>query len=480
MRRREFLGLMGAGGAGLCMASGHVAWGASAPAPTRKPNIVFFLVDDMGWMDVGCDGSTIYRTPNIDRLASQGMRFTDGYAACPVCSPTRASIMTGKYPARLHLTDYIAGERHHEYSRLRVPDWTKYLPLEELTIAETLKAAGYATGMVGKWHLGDEPYYPERQGFDFNAGGGRWGQPPSYFSPYKIDTLTDGPAGEYLTDRLAQEAEGFITAHKNRPFFLYFAHYAVHTPLQAKQDMVQAGVTRGLAERGQNSAIYAAMIESVDQAVGRVLGRLDALGLADNTIVVFTSDNGGLFSSTSNAPLRAGKGTAYEGGVREPMIIKWPGVVKAGTTCDTPAISIDYYPTLLEMAGVGDLPGHVSDGISLVPLLKRTAVPRRDALYWHFPHYNNAGSTGFGAVRAGDYRLIEFFEDNHLELYNLKQDVGETTNLVERLPDKARQLHKMLQDWRASVGAQMPTLNPDYDPVKDKEVQPKIVRDEDD
>lgn len=446
--------------------------GAAEPQ-SGKPNIVFILIDDMGWTDLGCFGSTFYETPNIDRLAAQGMKFTQAYAACTVCSPTRASIMTGKYPARLHLTDWIAGSKKPK-AKLKIPDWLMHLPLEENTIAKALKPAGYVSASIGKWHLGGPEYFPEKHGFDLNRGGCDKGQPPSYFSPYRIPTLEDGPPGEYLTDRLGDEALKFIESNKDRPFLLYWPHYAVHMPLQAKRPIVdryQAKVKPGM---DQNNATYAAMIESVDDAVGRMMAKLDELKLASRTVVVFTSDNGGLLKSTSNKPLRAGKGSAYEGGVRVPMIVRWPGVVAPGSVCETPVISLDGYPTMLEIAGLpaegaakaGVRPEakQVVDGASLVPLLKGAGGFSRDALFWHYPHYHPGGATPYSAVRKGDLRLVEFFEDDRVELYNLKDDIGETKDLAAAMPEKARELRKILADWRASVGAQMPTPNPDYDP----------------
>ena len=457
--RRSFLKCSAAGTLG-CIAG---AWARSAmakeeEAPPKKPNFVFFLVDDLGWRDVGCYGTKFYETPNIDRLAREGMRFTDAYAACPVCSPTRASILTGKYPARLSLTDWIPGQREKN-PKLLVPKFNQELPLEEVTIAEALKAAGYACASIGKWHLGGEPYYPDKQGFDLNVGGTAKGSPPSYFSPYGIPTLADGPKGEYLTDRLADEAEKFIEQNRDRPFFLYLPHFAVHTPIQGKEE-ITAKYARKPPDGNQKNATYAAMIESVDQSVGRVMKKLDALGLADRTVVFFMSDNGGLAGVTSNAPLRAGKGTLYEGGVREPLIVKWPGVVRSGTTASTPVTSTDFYPTILEMAGLPLKPEQHVDGLSLMPLLKESGPLRRDTLYWHYPHYHR--TTPAGALRHGDWKLIEYFEDGRLELYNLRDDLGEQKDLAAAMPEKARELQKMLADWRTDVGAQMPTLNPDY------------------
>ncbi len=464
MNRRAFLRQATLGSLGLLTAP-RLARAAEGGSGTKPLNFVFFLIDDMGQRDVGCYGSTVYETPNVDKLASQGMRFTDGYAACPVCSPTRASILTGKYPARLHITDWIPGSRR-PFAKLAVPNWTQYLPHEEVTIAEALKPAGYATASIGKWHLGGPEYRPEVQGFDLNFGGDHRGQPPSYFFPYKIPCIPEGKPGEYLSDRLTDEALKFIEANKDKPFFLYLPHYAVHMPLQAKKDLTEKFRQKGRAEKGQNSATYAAMIASVDESVGRVLGKLDELGLADRTVVFFMSDNGGLAAVTSNAPLRAGKGTLYEGGVREPWIVRWPGLVKPGTTCSVPVISTDFFPTILEMAGVKPDLKRVLDGLSTVPLLKQAGAIEREALYWHYPHYHLTKPGG--AIRCGDFKLIEYYEDGRLELYNLKDDLSETADLAAKMPDKAAGLRKKLDDWRKAVGAQMPTPNPNYDPKRDQ------------
>jgi arylsulfatase A-like enzyme len=462
-------------GVALLAAAGLCAPGAvAAPsAPAARPNIVFILVDDLGWADVGCFGSKYYETPNIDRLAAQGMRFTDAYAACPVCSPTRASIMTGKYPARLRLTDWIPGEGNAPNHALLVPPWRQFLPLEEVTLARALKPAGYASASIGKWHLGGPAYFPEHHGFDLNVAGSDTGQPASYFWPYEGKTHTvpglkaGGQPGEYLTDRLTDAAESFIETNKDRPFFLYFAHYAVHVPLQAKA----AVLAKYQAKRplgGQTNAVYAAMIESVDESVGRVLGKLEALGLNERTVVVFMSDNGGLWpQATSNAPLRAGKGHPYEGGIREPLIIRWPGHVRPGRRCSVPVCSIDFFPTLLELAGA-PAPGPV-DGLSLAPLLRESGTLPRDALYWHYPHYWSGNLVRpSGAVRAGDWKLIEFYEDMRVELYNLKEDLGESRDLASARPEKAAELRGRLHRWRDSVDAQMPTPNPNYRPSSPK------------
>ncbi len=464
INRRQFLRNLGIAAAGLSGSLGVLQLSRARAVPRRdRPNFVFILIDDLGWRDVGCYGSTFYETPNIDRLAREGMRFTQGYAACPVCSPTRASIMTGRYPARLHLTDWIPGHKRKN-PKLLVPKFNQQLPLKEITIAEALKPAGYVSASIGKWHLGKEPYYPEKQGFDLNFGGTHQGHPPSYFFPYKIVNIDRGEQGEYLTDRLTDEAEKFIEANKDRPFFLYLTHYAVHTPLQAKKEKIAKYKAKVKPGQLQNNPVYAAMIESVDESVGRIMRKLDQLGLTENTVVFFMSDNGGLAGVTSNAPLRAGKGTLYEGGIREPWIVRWPGVVQPGSVCDVPVISTDFFPTILEIAGVPLPKGVVLDGISNVPLLRQTGTINRKALFWHYPHYHR--TTPAGAIRYGDYKLIEYYEDNHVELYNLKEDLSEKNDLAQKMPEKAAQLRKMFHDWLKEVDAQMPTPNPNYKPPK--------------
>jgi arylsulfatase A-like enzyme len=443
--------------------------GLPAAEPTPRPNLICILVDDLGWTDLGVQGSKFYETPNIDRLALQGMRFTQAYAACTVCSPTRAALLTGKYPARLQLTDWIRGHVR-PYARLKVPDWTMHLPLEERTLAEALREAGYATASIGKWHLGGPEFYPERQGFDENIGGTDKGSPPSYFSPYKIPTLPDGPPGEFLTDRLTEEAVKFIERNQARPFFVYLPHYAVHTPLMGKSNVVARYERKADANRPQRHATYAALVESVDDSVGRLMRRLDDLGLTERTVILFTSDNGGLVlqNVTSNLPLRAGKGSAYEGGVRVPLFVKWPGVTPPGSICDTPVITPDFFPTLLAIAGLPAPPPGTVDGESLVPLLRQTGGLRREAIYWHYPHYHPGGATPYSAIRQGDFKLIEFFEDQHVELYNLRADLGETTDLAARQPDRAKALREKLRAWRHQVGAQLPIPNPAADPQRDK------------
>jgi arylsulfatase A-like enzyme len=434
----------------------------------QKPNVILCLIDDLGWTDLGCYGSDFYKTPNIDRFAAQSLKFTQAHSPCTVCSPSRAGILTGKYPARLHITDYIPGEQHPK-AKLLVPDWLQHLPLEERTMAEALKPLGYRTQHIGKWHLGAEPFYPEHQGFDKNLGGTFRGQPPRYFSPYGIETLPDGPKGEYLTDREGDEAVKFVEQNASQPFFLYLAHHAVHNPLQPKKDILARCEARPSGVR-HNKASYAAMIESMDENFGRLMAKLEGLRLVENTIVIFTSDNGGLIGNTVNAPLRVGKGSAYEGGVRVPLMIRWPGHTKAGSVCHTPVIGMDLYPTVLEMTGASREQGQVIDGVSLAGLCNGGTGLPRDTLFWHYPHYHGGGATPYSAMRQGDWRLVEFQEDGRVELYNLKNDVGETTNLAERYSDRAREMKQRLENWRREVGAQMATPNPNYDAAKQKEV----------
>ncbi len=454
----------------------------SASAAEQPPNVIFILADDLGWRDLGCYGSTFYETPNLDRLAAQGVRFTDAYAACNVCSPTRASILSGKYPARLHLTDWLPGRPDGPTQKLKRPVIRGELPLEEFTVAEAMKAGGYATGFLGKWHLGGPEFFPEKQGFDLNLGGCSLGHPPSYFSPYKIPTLPDGPPGEYLTDRLTDEALKFIEEKREQPFLLYFSHYAVHNPQQAKPELVErfkaklakmpsSAEPEFISDHGrqvrtvQDKPIYAAMVASLDESVGRVLAKLDELKLADRTIVVFMSDNGGLSTAegtpTSNLPLRMGKGWNYEGGIREPLIVKWPGVTKAGSVSAAPVISTDFYPTFLEMCGLPARPEQHLDGVSFAPLLRGETMPERP-LFWHYPHYSNQGGGPGGAMRLGDWKLIENFEDESVELYHLPEDIGESQNLAAREPKRAAAMLERLRAWRDSVDAQMMTPNSNY------------------
>jgi arylsulfatase A-like enzyme len=493
MRRRDFLkatGIVATLGLGGSVKAAGPGDGGTRPGARRRPNFVFFLVDDLGWKDLGCYGSPFYETPNVDRLAASGVRFTSAYAACPVCSPTRASIMTGKYPARLRTTDYFGApqpetvQKHWTRDKPLLPArYEDRLPLEEVTVAEALKEHGYATFFAGKWHLGPEGYWPEDQGFDINKGGIERGGPyggKRYFSPYGNPRLPDGPDGEHLPDRLATETCRFIESHKDRPFLAYLAFYSVHTPLMAREDLKAKYEEKARqvkhdgpdwGEEGdrkvhlvQDHAVYGGMVEAMDLAVGKVLDALDRLDLTRDTIVFFMSDNGGLTTSeghpTCNLPLRAGKGWLYEGGIREPMIVRWPGVTQAGSTCGEPVISTDFYPTMLEMAGLPPKPQQHLDGQSMVSLLKRGDAQEGRAFFWHYPHYGNQGGSPGGAVRVGDDKLIEFYEDGRVELYNLRDDLGEQNDLVAKLPQKAAELRQMLHEWQKRVEARMPTPNP--------------------
>jgi len=447
-----------------------------AASPEKPWNVIVILVDDLGWTDFACFGSKNYQTPNLDRLAKEGMKFTSAYAACTVCSPTRAAMMTGKYPARLHITDWIAGH-NRPFAKLKIPDWQKFLPLEEITIAEMMKTKGYATASIGKWHLGPEPYFPDKQGFDLNAGGYDRGQPPSYHAPYNIPTLKpEGEKGEFLTDREALEAAKFIESNQDRPFFLYLPHYAVHTPIQAKAEVIKKYEKTIPPNSRQNNPAYAALVESVDDALGTIMKKLSELKLEDRTVIFVTGDNGGLSGTvnaqgwrngpTDNTPLRLGKGSAYEGGVRVPMIVKWPGVTRAGSENETPVITVDFFPTVIEIAGIKPPAGVPIDGESLVPLLHGKRRLQRDAIYWHYPHYHPGSATPYSAIRKGDFKLIHFFENDRVELYNLKKDIGEKNNLARTEAKKTAELRQQLDEWRTAVGAQLPTPNPDYDAAR--------------
>jgi len=474
-----------------------------APLQAAPPNVIIFFVDDMGWTDLGCFGSDIYETPNIDALAANGVKFTNAYAACTVCSPSRVALMTGKYPARVRVTDFIPG---HPFvnTPLTMPEWNQKMDLEELTIAELLKPKGYQTAHIGKWHLtprergsdpnsdGDFPeYYPDKQGFDHNIGGCERGAPASYFWPYgrgktleqrkqnnTFKTLPEGgEEGEYLTDRLADEAVKLIDGFGQDPFFIYFAFYNVHTPIQAPADLVakyEAKIEENPGARHAN-ATYAAMVESVDLAVGQVMDKLKETGVDERTLIIFSSDNGGLRpQATNNLPLRQGKGSIYEGGVRVPTFVRWPGVTPAGKICEEPVIGMDFLPTILE-AAEADVPADLApvlDGVSLMPLLKNPdATLEREALFWHYPHYHSMGAQPYSAVRAGDWKLIERHDTDALELYNLAEDIHEDRNLAASQPEKAQELHERLVTWRDSIDAQMPTTNDAFDPSQPTGVQ---------
>ena len=481
----------------LVLLAGVMLNGAGCQPAERPPNFVFILVDDLGWTDLGCYGSSFYETPHIDALASQGVRFTSAYAACPVCSPTRVSILTGKFPARLFTTDYFGApqpensDRYWGSPRVLLPaSYVEHMPLEEVTLAEALKEGGYATFFAGKWHLGGQGFYPEDQGFDVNRGGWERGGPyggKRYFSPYGNPKLVDGPEGEHLPDRLAEETCLFMEQHREQPFLAYLSFYSVHTPLLARSDLEgkyrlkAAGLSPQIDPWGQEGerkvrqvqdhAVYAGMVEAMDQAVGKVLDKLDVLGLDKNTVVVFMSDNGGLSTSeghpTSNLPLRAGKGWLYEGGIREPMIVSWPGKTASGRICDDAVVSTDFYPTILEMAGLPARPEQHLDGMSLLSLLKgKENLPPR-TLYWHYPHYGNQGGSPGSVVREGSLKLIEFYEGNRLELYDLSVDLGETNDLSFVMKDKAHSMRQQLQSWLKSIDAGMPIFNPAYEKIPD-------------
>lgn len=443
-------------------------------ADSARPNIILIVIDDFGWADLGCYGSTFHETPNVDGLARSGLRFTNGYAACPVCSPSRAALMTGKYPARLHLTDWLPGRTDRPSQKLLRPTIIQQLPLEEVTPAEALKPAGYTSASIGKWHLGSRPFWPEHQGFDRNVGGTATGSPPGGYFKFWTPSMQARDGSEYLTDRLTDEAIGFIEANRARPFFLYLPHYAVHIPLQAKEELVARYRSKTPATGSeQRNPIYAAMIQSVDEGVGRMLRKLDDLGIAGRTVVIFTGDNGGLSvkegpntPSTSNTPLRAGKGYLYEGGIRVPLIVRWPGVTRPGSVSDVPVSGQDLYPTILEIGGTATAAGQVVDGESLVPLLKGDGSPRRDALFWHYPHYSNQGGKPGAAIRQGNLKLIEWYEDGRAELYDLASDPGERRDLAAERPAEVTRLRERLAGWRESVGAQMMRPNPDYRETK--------------
>ena len=453
--------------------------GMLANATAAPPNVVLILVDDMGWMDLSCQGSDYFKTPRIDQLASEGMRFTDAYAACAVCSPTRAAVMTGRWPARLGVTDWIRARFQRggigtpeanptqfvggPKRKLLCPPNPYWLEHSEVTVAELLKPKGYASCHVGKWHLGDPAWYPRGQGFDLNVAGCDIGQPPSYFDPYTHprysfdDQMQPRKAGEFLSHREADEGRDFIVANREQPFFLYYCPYAVHTPIQAIPE-VAAKYARD--DKKPVNAKYAAMVESVDDAVGTILDTLKTQGLEENTLVIFTSDNGGLKGPTDNTPLRSGKGYAYEGGVRVPLIVRWPGEVAAGTVSHEPVTSVDYWPTIAEATG-NPIPPSV-DGVSLVSHLRSEgkASLDREFIHWHFPHYRHSPGP-YSIIRSGDWKLIKWYEGGS-ELYNLKDDLGETTDLAATQADRAAELEATLMAELKRVGAKIPRENPAF------------------
>ncbi|NNJ26807.1 sulfatase [Alienimonas chondri] len=456
------------------------------------PNVVLFLVDDLGANDLGCTGSTFYETPNIDALAASGTRFAQAYAACPVCSPTRASIMTGRHPVRVDITDWIPGARRK--GRFQHVDDRNELALEEVTLAETLKEEGYGTFFAGKWHLGDEGHWPTEQGFDFNIGGNHKGSPPGgYYAPWTNPTLTARADGEYLTDRLSDETAAYVQnatggeqGEAGKPFFAMLSFYNVHTPITADEQTVagfeeaatrlegetpvilEDGGGNEAASRGrQDLPAYASMVAAVDRAVGKVLNTLENQGVRDNTVVIFFSDNGGLctlprgrngqtrIGPTSNLPLRSGKGWLYEGGVREPLIIAGPGV-QAGQISQQVAFSTDLFPTVLDLCGLKARPELHVDGVSLAPVLNGSGDLEPRDLVWHYPHYHGSAWTPGASLRRGDWKVIEFYETDSAELYHLGKDPGELNDLSEERPEKLAELRTALRDWQREMNAKMP------------------------
>jgi len=501
----------------------------------EKPlNVVFFLVDDLGWKDLGCYGSSFYETPNIDRFSKEGVRFTNAYASCHVCSPSRASILTGKYPATLNLTDWLPGRLDFPFQKLKNVVVNQHLPYGESTLPKEFQENGYHTAIFGKWHLGEDSASTARQGFDLHIPDWNKGWPnKGYFSPYGLKGLEGGLDGEYLTDRLTDEALKYMVTNKDKPFFLYLSHFAVHDPIQGRPDLVEkyrkklvnmpypegpAYILEGNPDaknplsrikmdqllqqeshkgyrifddqtvkikQRQDNIQFAAMVESMDESLGRVLAKLKELEIDDHTIVIFYSDNGGMsaanfydpehqFSedrldqefSTSNLPLRGGKGWLYEGGIRVPLIIKWPNVGLQGTECDVPVTGPDVYPTILEMAGLPCKSGQTTDGISFVPLLKGEKKINREAIFWHFPHYSNHGMQSPGdAVLCGDYKLLEYYDNNFVQLFNLKDDMEEQKDLAAQNPGKVKEMKDILNTWRKQVSAKMMEPNPKYNSI---------------
>lgn len=469
---------------------------AASNATDRPPNLVVFLVDDLGYMDVGPNNpNCFYDTPHVDRLAASGMRFTDGYAANPVCSPTRYSLMTGKYPSRVDATNFFSGRRAGKFNPAPLSD---QMPLDEITLAQLAKQRGYATFFAGKWHLGPtEEFFPQNRGFDVNIGGHKIGGPYTgkrYFAPFENPQMqVESPAGDHLPARLSRDTASFIRDHKDEPFLAYLSFYSVHTPLMGRPDLVEKYQRKAADVDGaefedeeqvlpnenprqvrvlQKHAVYAAMVEAMDAAVGTVLDAIEDAGIEDRTIVVFTSDNGGLSTSegspTSNLPLRGGKGWVYEGGIRVPWIVRYPGITKPGTVSNEMICSIDLYPTFARAAGV-ELQ-HEVDGVDLLPALQGEAL-ERDTLYWHYPHYSNQGGIPGGAIRTGDFKLFERYEDGRVHLYDLSQDIGEQVDLASEMPDRVRSMRNKLHQWYQAVDAKL--LQP-----KDGNVpwQPDFVR----
>jgi arylsulfatase A-like enzyme len=467
----------------------------------KRPNVLFILADDLGYTDLSCMGSSFYETPNIDRIARSGMIFTNGYATCQVSSPSRASILTGKFPARHGITNWI-GElsgtewrKMERHSCLLPADYIHNLPAEYITLPEALKEAGYKTFFAGKWHLGSKGSWPEDHGFDINIGGWDAGSPRGgYFSPYDNPNLPDGPGGENLEIRLARETVKFIRANSGSPFFAYLSFYAVHGPIQTTQQKWQKyqekAVKAGISKEGfamerhlpyrlhQDNPVYAGLVESMDDAVGEVLNTLAELGLDKSTIVIFTSDNGGVTSgdsySTSNKPLRGGKGYQWEGGIREPYFIKVPWMNLSGKKCDVPVTGTDFYPTILDLTGLPLRPDQHNDGISLVPLLRGEPVAER-SLIWHYPHYGNQGGDPSSVIRRGDWKLIHYYEDDHEELYNIKKDISEENDISGIYPEIISQLHSELFNFLGKVNARYPAKDPEYSKQEEENYEKVIV-----
>lgn len=471
---------------------GRATQTAIGATPNTRPNILFILADDLGVRDLSNEGSTYYESPNIDRIARMGMKFNRGYATCQVCSPSRASILTGKYPTNHGITTWIgdrSGEAWRETNRQdsHLPaDYDHALRASEYTLAEVLRDAGYQTFYAGKWHLGSKGSWPEDHGFSINKGGWQAGSPAGgFFAPYENPNLEDGPDGESLPIRLGQETAAFIQENKEKPFLAYLSFYSVHSPIQTTQELWKKyrdkAVAMGLeserflfdrklsVRQVQDCPIYAGMIESMDTAVGIVLNKLDELGLTENTIICFTSDNGGVSSgdafSTSNLPFRGGKGRQWEGGIREPFYIYAPGVTQAGSVTDVPASGIDWYPTLLELAGIPLPQEQEVDGVSLVPVLKGGSIPERP-LFWHYPHYGNQGGDPSSIIMEDEWKLIFYHEDGHSELYNIQEDIGEQKDLSASEPARAQAMLSRLKEWLASTSAKFPAKDPLFDPQK--------------
>ena len=442
----------------------------------KKPNVIFILVDDLGWNDLGYSGSSFYETPNIDSLSMNSFEFSFAYSSSPVCSPTRASIMTGKHPARINITDWIPGLDPQNRPLLGPKD-NHQLALKEITIAEKMKKLGYKTYYSGKWHLGSEGYYPEDNGFDFNVGGFEKGSPMGgYYSPYKNPKLSDGPIGEYLTDRLTNESISLIEKNKDQPFFLFLSFYNVHTPIQPNLSYIEYFEKKknkllektplykdegeAMTRLNQTNAKYASMVFSVDKNIGKLINYLKNNNLYENSLIIFTSDNGGFAKATDNSPLRANKGAYYEGGIRVPLIVRWPSKIKKGKLIDTPVISPDIYPTCLAAANSNLKDGQICDGINLLPVIMENHKIDRSSIYWHFPHYNgHPSSFPSSVIRKGEWKLIEAFDPSKVELFNLNDDISEKQDLAEIRTDIRDQLLSELNSWRKEVGAEMMKIN---------------------